>query len=516
MQMKSVVITKRLAAIAVAATCVLGSAGIAAMANAADAPAGVSITLNAGEEGQTLKGHTFTAYKLGNYSDVQLTADGGSVASLNVTNVDDATAKWLAAAGVAKTDPFDEAGTLANWTDKDNAAKIREVANNLAAAETKPAESGHVDGSGASAVLPVKGGEGLYLVTDNNGKSIIVGTTASGKSFKSQPLGTATVKTVTATALTKSGSSTDTTAGVGRAQYTVTFKLPEKNDDAKTFEYIDSSTGLNIDTSNIRYSVDGGEEAKATVTESDDKTSGDKTGFTWDASALLTDENYGKTVTLKYEAAITGTDPVNNGRTHVTYKDGHSTDTPSDTPSKLNNFDFSIRKTGYNNADQGLQGAKFYIQRDGDNPEYLSWDGAKWVVSDKPAPLATGADGKLVFKGLGDGTYRIVETEVPAGYLTERKASFDVVITGNGTRANIVFKNNDRMELVDTTGINTTFTEGNTVRVKNVDKTNLPKNDVDHVLAETGGAGIVITVTMAAVAALGAAASYSLKRRLAD
>lgn len=519
MQMKSVVITKRLAAIAMAATCVLGSAGIAAMANAAYASDDTSITLNA-PEGQTLKGHRFTAYQLGKYTGSLLVEGDPSssyyLKSLNVSNVDDATAKWLAAAGVAKTDTLDEAGTLAKWTNKDNAAKIREVANKLAASEVKPAESGHVDGDGASAVLHVKE-QGLYLVTDSAGKAIIVGTTLEGASFKAQPLGIATVKTVTATAVTKSGSSTDTTAGVGRAQYTVTFKLPEKDDDAKTVEYIDSSTGLEIDAGTIRYSVNGGAETKATVTESDYKT-----GFTWDASTLLTDENYGKTVTLKYEAAITGTDPVNNGRTRVLYKDGKSMDTPANS-SKLNNFNFSIRKTGYNNADQGLYGAYFTIQRvDGDNPGYLSLDlnsATKWTVSDKPAPLTTDDKGSLVFEGLGDGTYRIVETAVPFNYMNERRASFTVTISDNGTHASVSLEKGDRAELVTPTAPLTEDGRTGTnepVRVKNVEVSNIAKNDVDHVLAETGGPGIVITVTMAAVAALGAATSYSLKRRLAD
>lgn len=71
---------------ALAALCVPGSAAFAADG---------TLTLNAGD-GSTLAGHSFTVYKLANYTDV--VKDGANVKSVSAKHPDQATGDWIAAA----------------------------------------------------------------------------------------------------------------------------------------------------------------------------------------------------------------------------------------------------------------------------------------------------------------------------------------------------------------------------------------------------------------------------------
>ena len=75
---------------ALAALCVPGSAAFAADG---------TLTLNAGD-GSTLAGHSFTVYKLANYTDV--VKDGANVKSVSAKHPDQATGDWIAAAKADK------------------------------------------------------------------------------------------------------------------------------------------------------------------------------------------------------------------------------------------------------------------------------------------------------------------------------------------------------------------------------------------------------------------------------
>lgn len=158
-------------------------------APAAMADTDATIELDAASGG-ALDGHTYTAYRIGTYGNVEKT--GGKVARVDVTN-DAKSRTWLAAAlksaGVDRVKGCDEAGTIAHLTD---ATKTRSVARALAKAGTKPTEAAHVTGSGATATLSVP--EGLYLVVDSDGQPIIVGTKIDGLDLASQTLGVANVK----------------------------------------------------------------------------------------------------------------------------------------------------------------------------------------------------------------------------------------------------------------------------------------------------------------------------------
>lgn len=98
-----------------------------------------TITLTA-PAGETLANHSFSAYKIGDYSGYADANANGKIDGTNVTNAAGAQA-WLKAAltkaglGVDSAKGLDEAGTLAATT---QAAKLSTVANALADAANKP------------------------------------------------------------------------------------------------------------------------------------------------------------------------------------------------------------------------------------------------------------------------------------------------------------------------------------------------------------------------------------------
>lgn len=102
-----------------------------------------TITLTA-PAGETLANHSFSAYKIGDYSGYADANANGKIDGTNVTNAAGAQA-WLKAAltkaglGVDSAKGLDEAGTLAATT---QAAKLSTVANALADAANKPGGRG--------------------------------------------------------------------------------------------------------------------------------------------------------------------------------------------------------------------------------------------------------------------------------------------------------------------------------------------------------------------------------------
>lgn len=128
--------TRRLAASVLAGVVLLG--GMAGLSGTAMAAGAGTITLTA-PAGETLANHSFSAYKIGDYSGYADANANGKIDSTNVTNAA-GTQAWLKAAlakaglGVDSAKGLDEAGTLAATT---QAAKLSTVANALADAANK-------------------------------------------------------------------------------------------------------------------------------------------------------------------------------------------------------------------------------------------------------------------------------------------------------------------------------------------------------------------------------------------
>ena len=213
-----------------------------------------TITLTA-PAGETLANHSFSAYKIGDYSGYADANANGKIDGTNVTNAAGAQA-WLKAAltkaglGVDSAKGLDEAGTLAATT---QAAKLSTVANALADAANKPGAVVADKTSNTGSLTLNVPGEGLYLVVDSDGLPIIVGTKINGKDLEKQALGTAVIKS-TSISVDKEGSG-DTTIGK-TVSYTATFKIPQKNANPTKLSYTDQPTNLAIVRNSLKIKVD--------------------------------------------------------------------------------------------------------------------------------------------------------------------------------------------------------------------------------------------------------------------
>lgn len=203
--------TRRLAASVLAGVVLLG--GMAGLSGTAMAAGAGTITLTAPAD-ETLANHTFSAYKIGDYSGYADANANGKIDSTNVTNAA-GTQAWLKAAlakaglSVDSAKGLDEAGTLAATT---QAAKLSTVANALADAANKPGAVVADKTSNTGSLTLNVPGEGLYLVVDSDGLPIIVGTQIDGKDLEHQALGTAVIKS-TSISVDKEGSGDTTIAG---------------------------------------------------------------------------------------------------------------------------------------------------------------------------------------------------------------------------------------------------------------------------------------------------------------
>ena len=151
---------------ALAALCVPGSAAFAADG---------TLALNAGD-GSTLAGHSFTVYKLANYTDV--VKDGANVKSVSASSPDATTDAWVKAA-------LNKNGVTYNTSEGRNAAEqllrlktnsdtLRKVAGTLqsTAASSKVAAV-KTNQTSATGSLNLTLPEGYYLVVDAQGIPIL-------------------------------------------------------------------------------------------------------------------------------------------------------------------------------------------------------------------------------------------------------------------------------------------------------------------------------------------------------
>ncbi|OXN00284.1 SpaA isopeptide-forming pilin-related protein [Bifidobacterium vansinderenii] len=476
-------------------------------ANAADggqaAAANATITLSAASG--DLVGHTFDVYRVGsytNYGNWNNDADG-KIDSTDVVNANQAATDWLKAAGI-KADQatgHDEAGTIAAG----NAQAARSAAAALAAVKNKPqaVKSGIAVAADAKdkTTLTIGGlEEGYYLVVDSDGLPLLVGTKIGGHDLDTQTLGVAVVKS-TILSVSKDGAG-DSTIGA-TVSYTVSFKVPDKNSNPKSLSYEDVATNLSVNQDSIKVKVGDGAAAapaQGTLTMKDANA-----GFTYNATGLLTDANYGKQVTITYTAVVLGEDPSNTGTVHANLDGTDHTGTTPEGPVTLANFDFKIHKTN-NDGTVALKNAGFTIKAS--DGKYMKFAQGKWTkvdAKDDQAAVAAGAETKtndqgfLSFAGLGDGTYTVTESTVPDGYL-KTPAQFTIKID-NKAHTGVVTGTGANNGLTP----NVTIKDGGQVEVHNLNSiTQLP---------QTGAAGVYVLAGTAALLALAGGATYALKRK---
>lgn len=532
----------RRAPVALAAGAVL-AASLAAPAQAAQ----TGITLSAPKGGSnTLAGHSFTAYRIGGYTDV--VKANGRIASFDVATADQgATKAWLAAAlkkaGLTAKAGCDEAGTIAGT---DDAATLRRVADALATSASKPAATvSNVTSSGIRATLDVP--DGYYLVTDTNKDTLpmIVGTKVGGMDLSTGTLGTLTVKTRTFTldkTLVHADGSESKTGSVrvgDTATYHIAFTMPYmvgadasvRVVDQMTGQTFKDMTGATIDGRDVTDQVGVVKAHTGGLTAIPAKSSGlpattlhaGSVGFNLDR--LATAANGGKRVVITVRATITSTADnhhIEAPTGHVAWKDLSTgtvyTPDPPTSRADVYTGDLKVTKTSTADRTARIPDAGFKI-RDKGTGKWLSWSASGWSDATDEAhatEFRTGDadhDGKVTaaeasastkgdatFPGLSSGTYEIRETTAPEGFVKSNLGLPSLTATLDAEKGTVTYQGADLPNL--------TTVEGGRAVV--ADMTNLTQ------LPTTGGVWGVITAVSVMAAFAGLAFGIRRATRASD
>lgn len=346
------------------------------------------------------------------------------------------------------------------------------------------------DGLSATVTLSA----GLYLFVDadysvgTNGAAtpsiaILVGS-GNVKDGVLNPLTKATVdiKNQT-TAVTKKVNGEDViTASVGqKVTYTITSKVPQNTQYYSDYGYTYTDTpsaGQTVDFDSLKVTVGDKSLNKGTgytVAE------GENGKFTVNITSIK-QQNAGDEIVVTYDAEVTEAEAT--GRKAVTNTVVLSDNGAKATDSTfITNGQFSFTKTdAQGNA---LADADFEIE------------GQNGASTPSTATATSDSNGTVTFKGLADGTYKVTETNVPAGFQQNLKAAFTVTIA-NGKA--VKYAGADIWGLAPSAEVSGNYT----YKVKNVKNvTQLPL---------TGAAGTTL-FTVVALLVAGAGVTVALKSR---
>ena len=342
--------------------------------------------------------------------------------------------------------------------------------------------------------------EGLYVVVDttvSNAKNVdhtqtdsipmLVGTKVSGKDFEGQTLGVVNVKNQTTyinkvivknnqewvgttervgdTVTFKLTSQVPLTVGyLNTAEKPYRFSIGDTMSKGLTFQQVTSVTIGNktltkaddgatatadqyqlTTTANQKYD-ESDKDSKATVLKFDLSNAVYAAGQNAaDSKATAKAED---TITVVYTAilnkdAVHAVNGANPNKVTLDYTHNPDDNTEHHVPGpevKVYTYDFGFLKVKAD-GQTSLDGAKFVIKQ-GDqyfrfNTTTGLWENGTKGADPVDADKFTGTNGVFEFKGLAEGTYDVVETDAPAGYLSTTKAKFQVVITSTNNEKEV-------------------------------------------------------------------------------
>ena len=397
---------------------------------------------------------------------------------------------WALAKGVLSVDDSaDENGAWSNSASRKFVESLKNATGNLGTAETVDLGAA-ANGTSATVTLPA----GLYLFVDADYSAgtnkdatpsiaILVGS-GNVENGVLNPLTEATVdiKNQT-TAVTKKVNGKDAiTASAGqRVAYTITSNVPQNTQYYSDYGYTYTDTpfaGQTVDFDSLKVTV----ADKALTKDTDYTVAKNEDGTFTVTISSIKEQPAGAVITVTYNATVTSEEAAGNKAVTnmVVLSDNGAEATDS---TFITNGQFSFTKTdAQGNA---LAGAEFKIE------------GQSGTSTPSTATAISDSNGTVTFKGLADGTYKVTETNVPAGFQQNLKAAFTVTIA-NGKA--VKYAGADIWGLAPSAEVSGNYT----YKVKNVKNvTQLPL---------TGAAGTTL-FTVVALLVAGAGVAVALKSR---
>ena len=276
-------------------------------------------------------------------------------------------------------------------------------------------------------------------------------------------------------------------------KYTITVYIPASVDTDKTITVHDTMAGV---LSLVQDSITAKDDNNNVFTgysvvpnDASDKNHKD----TFDFQFKPTDAMKGHNIVFTYDAELLHTASANTPYTNTVYLTYADYTTPTKSVD-IKTYDFNLKKTKETLAGDLLEGAKFQLRTKADQPATalkFTSDDTGYVKADSQT-LASSSDtieaGKVNVRGLGNGTYYLVETEAPKGYNALSDAvKIEISTNENGDK---VLKVNDKAS--------DTVTVANKMGIK---------------LPSTGGMGTTVFAIVGLLVMAGAAVTLIVKKR---
>ncbi|MBW3089025.1 isopeptide-forming domain-containing fimbrial protein [Bifidobacterium sp. 82T24] len=528
---------KLFAGVAAAAT-LLGGMAFGATANAADGDTlDVTVPQNIEVKGDAVNGHTFQAVLIGAYDNATQDASGNlKNVSVNTPDaVKPAVSKALNAtdANWAKDAVYADnpAGYVAkNFLDSGSDATpqwsgtLRNFVTNLVSSTNPDVFAGStLTATGANGVATFDNlTPGVYVIKDvtDGAKSIpmLVGTKVAGKSFANAALGEVDVKPITLPAPVKTADKTAVYTG-DTVKFTLTAKVPNTTGvtafDYHIKDYTATNESLDIlddPALTVTATKKGAKEATVLTKGADYTVSGnaksENTPLDINLSNSVLNLEIGSTITVTYSVKVNSSITSGYQVQNSVYVQHDDAKVDGNTVT-LYSAEFQFQKIDAD--DNPVNGAEFVVKNA--DSKYLKADGFNWTFVDNESDATKfasgeyGSNGFVDIKGVAPGTYTVIETKAPNGFLQSVKPTFTVNVQNDAThdyKKDVSFTETTKFGLVKDSTLpgDKDFKIAKVTNVKSL--TELPK---------TGAAGIAMFVALGVVLAGAAAAVYGKSRR---
>ena len=214
--------------------------------------------------------------------------------------------------------------------------------------------------------------------------------------------------TETDTATVKIGDIVEYTIDIPVEAGAINYKVVDTLADGLTL--VKDETGASVTASNWKEAFD---VSDARITFTNESTFADNVITLF----LNGEENLvGETITITYyaqvnESAVVDGNNINDAKLYYGQKSSYTHDTVN-----VSSLSFTINKID-GQTKGALAGAEFEIYEGSTKLNFTEQtDGSYLYDEDGTAVLTSGDDGKIIIKGLSDGSYTIKETKAPAGY----------------------------------------------------------------------------------------------------